>query len=92
MIQYTILNQDTESPLIQRILANRNIDCDINDFYHPTFSKYRLDPFLLSDMDKAITKIQSAIKSNHKIMIFGDYDVDGITSSWSLYTFFQHYL
>ena len=39
------------------------------------------DPFLLTDMDKAVSKIRSSLQSGHKIVVYGDYDVDGMTSS-----------
>lgn len=45
------------------------------------------DPFLIKDMDKAVERIKSAVKSAEKIMIYGDYDVDGITSVAALWRF-----
>jgi single-stranded-DNA-specific exonuclease len=46
----------------------------------------------LNDMQKAIDRILDAIKNKDKIMIFGDYDVDGITSSFILFKFFNRFL
>jgi single-stranded-DNA-specific exonuclease len=43
-------------------------------------------------MDKAVKRILEAIKKKEKIMVFGDYDVDGITSSYVLYKFFTKFL
>ena len=43
------------------------------------------DPYLLKDMQKSVDRIMSAIKNNEKILIYGDYDVDGITSTYILY-------
>ncbi len=46
-----------------------------------------IDPFEITDMDKAVERIGSAIDSYEKIMIFGDYDADGVTSTSSLYRY-----
>lgn len=43
------------------------------------------DPYLLNDMQKAVDRIMNAIKSNEKILIYGDYDVDGITATFVIY-------
>ena len=48
-------------------------------FFRPDWSQLH-DPFLMKDMNKAVDRIQLAINTNEKIMIFGDYDVDGTTS------------
>lgn len=49
-------------------------------FIHPRYEDL-LDPFLLPDMDKAVERIDRAVKTNEKILIYGDYDVDGVTAS-----------
>ena len=69
------------SKLIARILVKRNIieDEKINVFLNPTRKDF-YNPFLMPDMEKAVDRIIKAIENNEKIMIFGDYDVDGITS------------
>lgn len=69
------------SKLLARILVNRDIveDEKINIFLNPTRKDF-YNPFLMPDMEKAVNRIISAIKTKEKIMIFGDYDVDGITS------------
>jgi single-stranded-DNA-specific exonuclease len=86
-MKYRVLLDDPSIPLLERLLIVRQITCDVEDFFDPTFAHYRKDPLLLSDMDIAIDRIITAMKNDEKIMIFGDYDVDGITSSWALYTF-----
>lgn len=47
------------------------------------------NPFLLNDMEKAVDRINSALKSNEKIAVYGDYDVDGITSTYILYDYLK---
>lgn len=89
---YKILYENPDESLIQRIMRVRNIDCSIDDFINPTMQAYRWDPSLLSDMDIAIERIIQAMKRKEKIMIFADYDVDWVTSSYILYTFVTRYL
>lgn len=69
------------SKLLAKILVNRNVveDEEINIFLNPTRKDF-YNPFLMPDMEKAVDRIINAIKTHEKIMIFGDYDVDGITS------------
>ena len=56
-------------------------------FFRPELNSLH-DPYLMKDMEKAIVRINNA--SNEKIMILGDYDVDGTTSTSMLYTYFNH--
>lgn len=69
------------SKLLATILANRGIieDEKVRKFLEPTREDF-YDPFLMPDMEIAINRIIEAINKNEKIMIYGDYDVDGITS------------
>lgn len=69
------------SKLLATILANRGIieDEKVRKFLEPTREDF-YDPFLMPDMEIAIKCIIEAINKNEKIMIYGDYDVDGITS------------
>ena len=69
------------SELLAKILINRNIteDEQINTFLEPKRNNFH-DPFLMNDMDKTVTRIIEAIEKNEKTIIYGDYDVDGITS------------
>ena len=76
------------SKLLAMILVNRNIieDEKVNVFLNPTRRDF-YNPFLMPDMEKAVDRIINAIENNQKIMIFGDYDVDGITSTTVLKKF-----
>ena len=75
--------------LIAKILVNRGYDTveAANAFLRPELSGLH-DPFLLHDMDKAIERLMQAIDSGQKITVYGDYDVDGMTSTaimtWAL--------
>lgn len=66
------------SSILANILVKRNIE-NIDKFLSPTRHDFH-DPFLMPDMDKAVQRLIKAIEDNQKIMIFGDYDADGITS------------
>lgn len=76
--------------LINNLLSSRGIndECEIDEFLYPDISKLH-NPFLLRDMDNAIDRIDKAIKKRQKIVIYGDYDVDGITSTAILFRAFK---
>ncbi|MGL5100692.1 MAG: DHH family phosphoesterase, partial [Fusobacteriaceae bacterium] len=67
---------------VMKILAGRGIreSEEIKKFLHPSLENIG-DPFGLKDVDLAVTRILEAIKNNETIWIYGDYDVDGITST-----------
>ena len=91
-MNYQLLYDNPEESLITRLLKVRNIDDNIDSFLDPKISDYRGDPFLLNDMEKAVDRIILALKKKEKIMIFWDYDVDGVTSSYIVYKFITKYL
>jgi single-stranded-DNA-specific exonuclease len=72
--------------LILKLLYQRGIrkEANIIEFLHPSLEQLH-DPFLLNDMKKAIHRIAKAITTKERIIIFGDYDMDGISSSCLLY-------
>lgn len=69
--------------LLHAILASRGVTgADaVRKFINPTIKEYMPDPSVLRDMDRAVSVICDAIVSGDKIAIYGDYDVDGITST-----------
>jgi single-stranded-DNA-specific exonuclease len=72
--------------LLSRILLNRGI-CDFDEartFFRPDLEKLH-DPFLMKDMEKAVDRLNHALRKGEKILIFGDYDVDGVSGSSLLY-------
>ena len=76
------LSQDTGlSPLVASLLIQRGMasQAEVEDFLDPNRDKLH-DPFLMKDMDKAVSRIMKAIERNERIMVYGDYDVDGTTS------------
>jgi len=76
------------SSTICKILTQRDYeDYDSSEKYFvPSLSQLH-SPFLMKDMAKAVQRIRSAISSNEKILVFGDYDVDGTTSVASMFSF-----
>ena len=76
------------SNLLAKILINRDvIEYDeIKKFLNPTRNDF-YDPFLLPDMEIAVARIIKAIENKEKVVIYGDYDVDGITSTTVLKQF-----
>jgi single-stranded-DNA-specific exonuclease len=76
------------SNIIAKILANRNIKNykEAKNFFRPQIEDL-INPFLMKGMKSASTKIIEALKNNKKIMIYGDYDVDGTTSVALLYSY-----
>jgi single-stranded-DNA-specific exonuclease len=76
--------------IVARALAARGIDGDSLDaFLEPTLRDALPDPSSLRDMDKAVERLVQAINGGERIGIFGDYDVDGATSTALLTRFFQ---
>jgi single-stranded-DNA-specific exonuclease len=80
------------NPYLSTILLQR----DINDFesaktfFRPSFDHLH-DPFLLKDMEHAVVRLKAAIDKNEKILIYGDYDVDGTTSVALVYSYLRKF-
>lgn len=83
-----ISNKFNISKLLAKILVNRDIveDEEIKIFLNPTRNDF-YDPFLMPDMEIAVNRIIKAIENKEKVVIYGDYDVDGITSTTVLKKF-----
>lgn len=80
------------SPLIATLLVQRGIT-DFNeakDFFRPSLDNLH-NPFLMKGMQKAIDRILLALENNEKILIYGDYDVDGTTSVALVYSYFSRF-
>ena len=75
---------------ICRLLAARDVELEgVPDFLEPTLRKFLPDPSHLKDMDVAVERLVRAVQVGEKIVVFGDYDVDGATSSALLQRFFR---
>jgi single-stranded-DNA-specific exonuclease len=99
--RWTILRPDEEKvselhqslkihPIICKILVQRNISSfdEAKNFYRPELTDLH-NPWLMKDMDKAVERIILAIEKQEKILVFGDYDVDGTTSVACMYQFLK---
>ena len=73
-------------PVLCKILVQRGIETydEAKDFFRPQLTELH-SPWLMKDMDKAVERIISAINAEEKILVFGDYDVDGTTSVASMF-------
>ena len=78
------------SSVICNILVQRGIETyeQSKDFFRPQLSQLH-DPWLMKDMDKAVERIIRAVNDNEKILVFGDYDVDGTTAVACMYRFLK---
>lgn len=83
------------SPFLQQLLVTRGIQTleEARDFLDPSYENHLHDPFLLHDMDIAVERILAAIAANEAIVIYSDYDCDGIPGGVVLHDFFAaiHY-
>ena len=99
--QYHFLNPDNHtierirnslkcSRIVAAVLANRKITdpVDAERFLNPSL-RHLTPPFAIKDMEKAVSRIITAVEDNEKILVFGDYDVDGVTATVLLYEFLR---
>jgi single-stranded-DNA-specific exonuclease len=71
------------SPLILQLLWDRGLRDQkaVDEFFNPDYESDLHDPYLMKDMDKAVERIFRALSGEERILVYGDYDVDGVTSS-----------
>ncbi|OON97804.1 MAG: single-stranded-DNA-specific exonuclease RecJ [Epulopiscium sp. Nele67-Bin005] len=86
--QWSLKAQQKGNTIVNQILNNRGIDKpnDIDKFLNPS-KKHLYDPYLLIDIEKSVNRILTARNNQEHITIYGDYDVDGVTSTSILYMF-----
>ena len=80
------------SPVISTLLVQRGITnyTQAKAFFRPYISQL-YDPFLMADMEKAVSRLEKALKNKEKILVYGDYDVDGTTSVAMVFSFLKKY-
>lgn len=80
------------SPLVSELLVQRGITDfeEAKRFFRPSLEALH-DPFLMQDMQKAVERVDQALLQGERILIYGDYDVDGTTAVALMYTFLQAY-
>jgi single-stranded-DNA-specific exonuclease len=81
------VNYTLSSILIQRGVKSFE---EAKNFFRPTLENLH-DPFLMADMEKAVERIEAAIRNKENILIYGDYDVDGTTSVALVYSFLKEF-
>ena len=80
------------SPILTRILVRRGIytESEARHFFRPQLNELH-DPFLMNDMDVAVNRLNEAMGRKERIMVYGDYDVDGCTAVALVYKFLLQY-
>ena len=91
-IAQTLGDRYPKVPALCKLLAQRGVTsaAEAEKFFKPQLSDLH-DPFLMRDMEKAVVRLNRALGSKEKIMIYGDYDVDGTTAVSLVYKFLQNY-
>ena len=100
-----VIKEQGEEQLVQHLSEVLDIDHNLSNllvqhgihsfdesktYFRPVIDSLH-DPFLMKDMDKAIKRISTAVKNKEKILVYGDYDVDGTTAVALVYTFIHHF-
>lgn len=80
------------SPVLAQLLLQRGVSTEeeAKDFFHPRLDKLH-DPFLMKDMDLAVDRLIRALANKERILVYGDYDVDGTTAVALVYKFLKQY-
>ena len=79
------IDENLATLLVQRGITNYE---EAKTFFRPSLSQLH-DPFLMKDMDKAVERVLQAINNGEKVLIYGDYDVDGTTAVAVVYTYLK---
>ena len=77
--KWKILNTDYTRSIVDVLLENRDLPPEHMDSFK--LSDRMHSPYLLPDMEKGVSRVLEAVRNGEKICIFGDYDVDGVTST-----------
>jgi single-stranded-DNA-specific exonuclease len=77
------------SEILSKLLVSHNVEFDVIESFLRADLNNLKDPYLIKDMDKFVSRVSKAINDGEKICIYGDYDVDGITSITIMYKFLE---
>lgn len=91
-VQNRLAEELSISPILAQLLVQRDIVSydEARKFFRPDLADLH-DPFLMTDMQKAVDRLTFAMQKNEKILIYGDYDVDGTTSVSLVYKFLKQF-
>ncbi len=91
-IEEQLAVQFPECPSIARLLVLRGVKTpeEVRDFFYPSLSQLP-DPFLMRDMKKAVERLNQALGAKEKVLVYGDYDVDGTTAVALVYRYLQRF-
>lgn len=92
LIETELAKRYASVPPVSQLLVERGITSveEADQFFHPQLKNMH-DPFLMPDMDKAVRRLNKAMGSKEKIMVYGDYDVDGTTAVALVYKYLQSF-
>ena len=91
MAKQWMVREKISDDLVRQILFYRGVkeEKEIEKFLNPDYENGQHDPFLMKDMDKAVERILRAVKNNEKVVVYGDYDADGVCASAIFHEFFK---
>ena len=91
-IEAQLAVQFPECPSIARLLVLRGMKTpeDVRDFFYPSLSQLP-DPFMMRDMKKAVERLNQALGAKEKVLVYGDYDVDGTTAVALVYRYLRRF-
>ena len=91
-IQNKLAEELSINKVLAKLLVQRGIHTfeEARKFFRPDYSDLH-DPFLMADMEKAVERLSKAMRRNEKILVYGDYDVDGTTSVSLVYRFLKNF-
>ncbi len=92
-IKDEIVNELNLNPIVAQLLVQRGVTTaeEVHSFFRPNRNQGLHDPFLMKDMDKAVARLNEAIGGRERILIYGDYDVDGTSSVALVYRFLRSF-
>lgn len=85
LVQDLSIDEILAKLLVQRGISDANM---VREFFHPNLSMLH-DPFLMKDMNAAVERVNRAVTTNEKILVYGDYDVDGTSAVSLVYSFLK---